>query len=252
MSNKNSYSKYELQYMTRPEAKKAINKYKKAILPFGATEQHASHLPLGTDTFLAHAMSIELAKHIKAIVLPAIPVGYSWGWRRIQGTLNISVDHVKGIVKDISTSLACNGLEELIIMNGHGGNDSALKYAVRELSDELALQIYYFTYPGLEEISEYLESPIWHGMGHACEWETSLMLAVRPDLCDMKKAVREYPEEDLAYEYYYSSFPMGNLSKSGSFGDATLATKEKGEVILNKIIDYVKNVLEIGEKKNNK
>ena len=241
-------SRFELQYMTRFEAAKALGEWKTAILPVGATEQHGPHLPLGTDTFIAHHMATHLAERIRAVVLPVLPISYSWVWRDIPGSLVLSVDTVKDIIKDIAHSIYRQGCQKLIVISGHGANDSAMKYAVRELSDEIALRVYYFTYPGLEQLAaRHSETPRWHGMVHACELETSWILAIRPDLCHMDKAVEEYPPDDISYLYHNSSLPMGTLSKSGVFGDATRASKEKGEVMLREMIDHLVAVLENAE-----
>ena len=242
------YSPYELQYMTRPEAAKAFQEWRTAILPIGATEQHGPHLPLGTDTFIAEHMALLLAERIKAIVLPALPMSYSWVWRDIPGSIVLTVDTVKNTIKEIAHSLHHQGCNRLIIFSAHGANDSAMKYAVRELADEISLRVYYFVYPGLRELAaRHAESPLWHGMVHACELETSWLLAIRPDLCQMDEAVAEYPPRDESYLYHNSSLPMGALSKSGVYGDATKASREKGEVMLKEMVDHMVEVLESAE-----
>ena len=127
----------ELAYMTRPEAEAALRKQRRAILPIGATEQHGSHLPMGTDTFLAHELSMRLADRLGAVVLPTLPVSYSWVWRDIPGSLFIDQGIVREVIKGIARSLEPTAVEQLIIVNGHGANQSALKYAARELVDEI-------------------------------------------------------------------------------------------------------------------
>ncbi|NMB12902.1 MAG: creatininase family protein [Firmicutes bacterium] len=242
------YSSFELQYMTRSAAAEALRQWQTAILPIGATEQHGPHLPLGTDTFIAQHMAILLAERIKAVVLPTLPLSYSWVWRDIPGSMVLSVDTVKSTIKDVAHSLHRQGCTRFIVISGHGANDSAMKYAVRELADEIPLRTYYFTYPGLEQLAaKHAETPRWHGMVHACELETSWLLAIRPDLCQMDKAVTEYPPDDAAYLYHNSSLPMGALSKSGVFGDATKASAEKGEVMLREMTDYLVEVLRSAE-----
>ncbi len=237
------YSQYEIQYMTRPEAEEFLQSHSIGILPLGATEQHGPHLPLGTDTFLAKEMAIRLAQRLEAAVFPALPVGYSWVWKDIPGTMIVSVENLKGLLQDIIESLDRNSLKKLIIVNAHGANNSTIKYAIRDMADGVETELYYFTYPGLEEASEHAETPKWQDMVHACELETSWLLAARPELCQMEKAVREYPSEDEAYKYHHSTLPMGALSNSGVYGDATKATKEKGEVMLKKLVDYMEKVI---------
>jgi creatinine amidohydrolase len=87
-----------------------------------------------------------------------------------------------------------------------------------------------------------MESPMWGGIFHADEFETSLMLAVRPDLVDMTKARKEYPEKPPLFGI--DNTLMGSIGSSGVFGDPVPATKEKGEVMLEifskKIADLIK------------
>lgn len=234
----------ELDTMTRVEAAEAIRNLKKVILPVGATEQHGPHLPLGTDTFLAEHMAQRLALRIGAVVLPPLPISYSWVWRNLPGTIVISVETLKNLIKDICKSVAAWSADQLVIINAHGANDSMLKYAVREVSDELPLRVFYFTYPGVDAATEgVVESERWHGMIHACEVETSWMLATRPDLCHMDRAVREYPDAPSSALYHHSSTTLDVLSETGVFGDATLATAEKGEVMLERMVDYMAGVI---------
>lgn len=242
--NEKYNKKYEVEYMTRSEIKNHIEKKGRAILPIGSTEQHGPHLPLGTDNMIAKEMALRLAKKIDAIVYPTIPVGYSWVWRDFPGNFYISTEHLKGMIEDIVKNLDRNGLQVLIIVNAHGANDSSIKYAIRELRDEIKLKVYYFTYPALDKLKEKMESELWHGTLHAEEIETSMILAIDEDLCDMEKAVSEYPADNISYNYLHSSLPMGALSESGVFGDATKATKEKGEVMFKIAVDYMQKVIE--------
>lgn len=228
----------EIIKMNRDEVATAIEEFPVAILPLGATEQHGHHMPLGVDIYLAEAMSRRLSERTGALMLPAMPFGYSWVWRDIPGTVSIQQHHVESIIKDVAHSVSRYGVKLLVLVNGHDSNKTSMKYAARELMDELDMPVIYMFYPNLEQIrSEICESPTWHGMVHACEFETSLMLAVKPELVNMEKAVKEYPEKPSLYGK--STISLGDLSKSGIYGDATLATKEKGEEMLEKYLDLM-------------
>ncbi|WP_251861692.1 creatininase family protein [Clostridium sp. Marseille-Q2269] len=118
-----------------------------------------------------------------------------------------------------------------------------MKYAARELEDEIGIKVIYIFYPDMNEVmKEIMESDTWYGLIHACEFETSLMLAINPELVNMDKAVKEYPDKPLLYGK--STISLGDLSKSGVYGDPTRATREKGEKLLNiftkKIVDIIK------------
>ncbi len=224
--------------MTRDEVAEAIDDYPVAILPLGATEQHGYHLPLGVDVMLAEGISRRVAEETGALLLPAVAFGYSWVWRDIPGTVSIQQHHVEDLIKDVAHGVSRYGVELLVLINGHEANDASMKYAVRELQDEVSMPVVYFFYPGLAEVmAEHCESPTWHGMIHACELETSLMLALYPEHVRMDRAVAEYPERPSLYGR--STISLGDLSESGVYGDPTKATAEKGRLMLDAFVGTI-------------
>src|SRR5207245_5155945 len=126
---------------------------------------------------------------------------YSWVWRDMPGTLTLSLGAFMEVVREIARSVHRWGVQSLLVISGHAANQQPLKYVVRELSDELPLRIVYLVYPNLDAIvAGELRSPRWGADVHACEIETSLLLAVRPDLCRMERAIAEYPDIPPAYQ----------------------------------------------------
>lgn len=221
----------EIAYMTRDEVENEVKKFPVAVLPIGSTEQHGFHLPLGTDTILAEELSKRICNKTGAILLPSLSFGYSWVWRDLPGTVSLEQDHVEIVLKDVAHSLARYGIKLFVIVNGHDANNSSMKYAVRELMDETDMKTIYLFYGELDKVmKKYCTTDTWYGMFHACEFETSLMLAVKPALVKMDRAIREYPEKPNLYGK--STIALENLSKSGVYGDPTAATKEKGEKML--------------------
>lgn len=232
----------EIINMTREEVESSLHHYPVAILPLGATEQHGYHLPLGVDIFLAEGISKILSEETGALLLPALPFGYSWVWRDIPGTVSLEQDNVENIIKDVAHSLHRYGVKFLVLVNGHDANNSSMKYATRELMDELDMTIIYLFYPNMENIrNKYCSSPTWHGMIHACEFETSLMMALKPELVNMKKAVSEYPEKPALYGQ--STISLGDMSESGVYGDPTVASKDKGEHMLKEFVNEMKMLM---------
>ncbi|MGX4668383.1 creatininase family protein [Cerasibacillus sp. JNUCC 74] len=232
----------EILYMNRDEVAESVKEFPVAILPLGATEQHGHHLPLGTDIILAKGISKKIAEQTGALLLPTMPFGYSWVWRDIPGTISLQQNHVEAVIKDVAHSVSRYGIKLLVLVNGHDANNASMKYATRELMDELDMPIIYLFYPNMEEVmKEYCESLTWNGMIHACEFETSLMLALNSKLVDMSKAVSEYPSTPKLYGK--STISLGNLSESGVYGDATIASKEKGNKMLNIFVTEMVNLL---------
>ncbi|MBL4767505.1 MAG: creatininase family protein [Rhodobacteraceae bacterium] len=233
----------EAKYLSRDAFAERVKACPVVILPMGATEQHGYHLPLGVDVFLAEALSVRVAQQTNATVLPTMPFGYSYVWRDDPGTVTLEQHNVEAVIKDVATSVERCGVKHLILINGHEANSASMKYAARELWDDHDIKVWHIFYPGLQSVLDQIcDSPTWHGIIHACEFETSLMLAIAPDLVDMTKAVKEYPPRDIGY--FHGGRPMGHVSKSGVFGDASLATAEKGELLLAEFVERIVKLVE--------
>lgn len=232
-----------VQNMTRPQVEERIKQYPVGLLPVGSCEQHGPHLPLGTDTMLAEALARRVSDLTGALVFPPLNFGYSWVWRDIAGTLSLPVERVTAILKDVVLSMDRYGMRLLVFINGHEANNAAVKYAVREAQDFTTLKLLGVFYPGLKTIyDKWMESPDWHGIFHACEFETSLMLAVRPDLVDMSLAAPEYPEKPPFFGM--DNTMMGSLSASGVFGNPAPATEKKGTEMLDAFGKNVAGLIE--------
>ena len=122
-----------LNELTREELKRIAPKTV-AIFPAGATEQHGPHLTLDTDTYDAEYLAIEAAKRVsrpRPIVLPGIPYGVAYHHMDFPGTLAVSPDVLSRLVVEVGLSAARHGITKLVIVNGHGGNVPALRYAAQ-------------------------------------------------------------------------------------------------------------------------
>jgi len=235
-----------LSEMTREEVRERIAENALAILPFGATEQHGDHLPLGTDTILAEYICQNVANQVNGVVLPAIPFGYSWVWTDNPGTISIHHHNLELFLEDVVKSVERSGFRGLAIINGHGSNETTMKYVLRDFAGNSSFPVYRFTYPNLNQIrTNVCNSETWFSMVHACEFETSLLLAVRSELVAMDKLTKEYPPFD--YDYLYGTKQLATISGSGVYGDATLATIKKGRVMLDMFISEIVSALNILE-----
>jgi creatinine amidohydrolase len=211
------------------------------ILPVGSVEQHGRHLPLGTDTLLAHSVSLAAAERLAGCVavLPPPWYGFSAHHMRFAGTVTLRAETMLALVEDIAGSVIAHGFRRLVIVNGHGGNNGIIDVLASTLGHRHygTARIASLTYFQLarEAIAALRESETG-GMGHACEFETAMMQHVRPELVEMDRAATTHPDPGSVYlttDLLGSSrvrtyHDFGDLSAAGVLGDPSLATAGKG------------------------
>lgn len=226
------------------DIKEKIKSAPVAILPVGAVEAHGHHLPLGTDNILAETMAEKLAEKVDSFVLPTLPYGQVWSLRNFPGSITVSNQSIINMIVDIGKSLYQQGFRTFVMLNGHLGNQNALKDAARVLYDAIPdLKTFYFFYPGMNKYArEVRENTAAHDVYfHACEIETSYMLYLSPEDVQMDKAVNDIPV--IPMDADSTPTPWENFTSSAVLGDATSATAEKGAYILERVIMNMVNIL---------
>jgi creatinine amidohydrolase len=170
------------------------------ILPIGATEQHGPALTTGTDTLLAStvagrgaALAAERARR-PLVIAPAIPVGASDHHFPFGGTLSLRQETLLAVLGDLARSVARSGARRLVLVNGHGGNQGVCQAAAAEAASEYDLAVAYLDYWQLASDPGGATSPGHDSIpGHAGEFETSLVLAVAPELVGPRPARPQPP-----------------------------------------------------------
>ena len=226
----------DLHVATSPEVKEAIERGAIAVLAIGALEQHGAHLPLSTDTVMSQGVARRICEAIDGLLLPPIAYGDAWNNEGFAGTLSLSPDTLRSIILDIGRGLQRARVRALVIINGHFGNREPIALAARMLKAEIGFPVMHLDYPGLERIAgEICDSrPAAPTFYHADEVETSIMLALAPDLVRMDKAAPEYP----TFPEIFGMAPIGldSFNRSGVFGDPTFATAKKGDALIEAIV----------------
>ena len=237
--------------LTWPQAEKRLAEVDVALLPVGAVEQHGPHLPLDTDAFDAEYLSHRVAEACsdpKPLVLPLIPYGVSYHHDDFKGTVSIANDTLAQIVYEIGMSVARNGTRKLVIINGHGGNSPALNYAAQLINRDARIFVCVDTGETSDvDVFGIIDTP---NDVHAGEIETSTSLAVRPELVNMKKAVKAVPEFSSRYLNFTSKRGVSwyaatrKISVNGVMGDPTKASAEKGRRIWDTTIAHLVGLVE--------
>ncbi|MBV8196612.1 MAG: creatininase family protein [Candidatus Eremiobacteraeota bacterium] len=251
--------KYRYGEMTWPEVREAAERGCVAIVPIATLEDHGLHLPIDTDLLLC-ASVCELAgarAADRAVVVPAINHGYSPHHLDFPGALTIGPHTLIDYGLDLCKSLAHHGFKRVLIVNGHGSNTPFAEIIARLCTvdtDALAAAVNYWAAPGVREVAERLrESEPVGGMNHACEFETSLYLALRPELVQMQRAVAELghrPSKNYWTDLIAGDGPLAMmehwsaLSDSGVMGDPTKATPEKGRALLEAAVSGIVELID--------
>ncbi|MEM7127787.1 MAG: creatininase family protein [Chloroflexota bacterium] len=217
----------ELAKMTWLEIDALRRKTDLAILPSGAVEVYGKHLPTGSDGIMALALAQALAEKVPAGIAPLVPVGESRVLNAFPGTLWVSAESLKAYLGDIARSMIHWGFRRLLFINSHAGNVATvnqLAMTLREEHDVLCAQAdtWRFIQPSTDGM---WESELPHG--HASEAGTSMLLHVAPELVKMKHAARTMPPANEFPEIIRYR-PYTAVTDSGTVGDGTLGTAEKG------------------------
>lgn len=244
-----------LAEMTNRELEMFLEKHNTLLIPTGSIEQHGPHSPLSTDVLIPQELCRRLAPQIGAVVAPPITYGLSQGHRGFRGAFYVSIDVFISLVSDLCLSFANAGFRNIIFVNGHSDNTYAIVFGCARAADKLppgtrAFPLNYWEGFPPERASQYVSME--KGM-HANEGEVSAVLAINPDLVDMEHANSEFPNfpeykagGGAAFTAFLLTAPgsIYRITKTGTWGDATQATPEKGERFLTWGVESVLALLE--------
>lgn len=228
------------------------------LVPIGATEQHGAHLPVNTDIVTATSVSLAAAERIAnppVLVVETASLGFSPHHMLHIGTISLRLETFIALLRDVVISIDRHGFKRIILVNGHGGNIAPLSAFAHEMAGD-GLPVLFCSYWDLikEEIAETMTG--WRkAVGHAGEFETSLMLYLRPDHVDPAAAVEEKRppwNPALASDPIMAAGatfpPLFAANSTGVLGDAIAGSAEKGRVLFDlaadRLVELVRTVAE--------
>jgi creatinine amidohydrolase len=221
------------------------------LLPVGATEQHGPHLPVGTDSFavehIAREAAAAVADRVPVVVTPTLPFGSSHHHLAFSGTLSFSTETYYLVVKDLVESLLIDGFRRVFVLNGHGGNNELIQLAVRDLAlvreADLAAASYW-TIAG-DALRQAGANSNGRYPGHAGDFETSVVMALRPELIREPRPHRDdvsawttAPAPNYRLERHGSWQAMNGYTDSPDRGEA-----ERGALYLQTVVTSVAEAL---------
>jgi creatinine amidohydrolase len=218
-----------------------------AVLPLGATEQHGPHLPLNVDSTLADGIVAAalplLPADLPVLFLPTQQIGLSPEHARFPGTLTLSSETLIRLWSEIGAGVARSGVRKLVLFNAHGGHTGAMDIVARELRATHGLIVYsvsWFNLPLGDAGARFSADEHRFGV-HAGDMETSMMLALAPDLVAME-AARDFGSTSRQRAADYAILGNGRSAKlgwamedynpEGAAGNAAAATVEKGRALV--------------------
>jgi creatinine amidohydrolase len=223
-----------LQDLTWPEAEKILTPETIVVIPLGAaSKEHGPHLLLKNDLILAEYFQARVLKDANVVIAPMINYHFYPSFLEYPGSTSLRLETARDVVVDICRSLAHYGPTKFYILNTGISTVRALNPA----RDTLAAEGITMRYTDLKSISE-LEKKIskQEGGTHADEIETSMILYIKPDAVNMKKAVKDYTPSTGRGLTRDPNNKNSTYSPSGTWGDATLATYEKGKLVTEALV----------------
>lgn len=239
--------------MTSPAIDAAARAGRVAIVPTACVEDHGRHLPVDTDIRLCWEIARRANERVPddAVVLPIVAHGYDPHHMDFPGPTSVDGQTFLNYLVDICTSVAHHGFTRIMIVNGHGSNAPWIEAAARKTiiargGDVLCGSLSYWSLREVEEAARRVMTSGEAPPGHAGEFETSMYLALRPDLVDMSAAEDDPPDPSrglgltpMALWPYWSSF-----TKHGVFGYPRAATAEKGEALLEAAVSGLARLIQ--------
>ncbi len=220
------------------------SKIDKVIFGVGAFENHGYHMPFGTDALTANIISEKLAERVEGLmVLPPINYGMSQHYNKLPFCVSLTPETITNVIKEVLSEIVRNGIRKIIIMNGHDGNIAPIELAARAVKVQhpdvtIASLNDWWVAAGKMVPSGTFE--VWNGLGHAGEGETSMGLALFEEWIEMEHAKGVVPNLP---EFMDIKWRFEELTDTGASGDPSKATKAKGKLLEEAVLNVLENFI---------
>jgi len=234
-----------LESLTWPEAERALREFPVAVLPLGAAlKEHGYHLPLNNDWLLAEYLTERVLEQSPVVALPTVPYGYYPAFREYPGSTHIAQETLSTTVCDVCRSIARHSAARFYVLNTGVSTNWALEPARLALQGDGITMEYTNLHALLPDICHTIEEQ--PAGTHADEIETSMMLYIKPEVVRMQRAQRDIDPDGQAGPLTRDpDTASGTYSPTGAWGDPTLATREKGRVVTEAIVEHLVTAVEM-------
>jgi creatinine amidohydrolase len=230
-----------IENLTWPEVAAAFEADLPVIVPIGAgAKEHGHHLPMKTDWLLARALAEGVAARLPVLIAPIVPFGYYPVFQSYPGGQHLSADTFVRLLTELIERLLDQGARRIAIINTGVSTEGPVGLATRGILERRGVQI---GVADIRRLGRKMDHLLEQEVGsHADERETSIMLAIAPELVRMELAKRDYGKEPSPGVFatpstMQSADPSAvDYSETGAFGDPTLASAEKGRAFLDAMI----------------
>lgn len=231
-----------LEFMTWKQAQESFKKYSVVMIPIGArTKEHGFHLPLNNDWLMAEYLAKRVAEKSSVLVLPTIPYGYYPAFLEYPGSVSIQKDTFRDMLADICRSICRHGPRKFYFLNTGISTNRPLEEAKNLLVKENIMIDYTNLKTAIPDVEKRVRKQ--EAGTHADEIETSMMLYIAPKIVNMKLAKKDiHPEKDSNKPGGLTRDPNateGVYSPTGAWGNPTLASRQKGKIVVEALVDHI-------------
>ena len=221
--------------LTWVEAEQVLRPETVVVIPVGAaSKEHGPHLKLRNDAVLAEYLTKRVASESAVVIAPPVPYHFYPAFLEYPGSVSLGLETASGVTSEIARSIARHGPHRFYVLNTGISTNRPLAASADALKSEGILLHYTDLQARLEPIAQKIAEQ--EGGSHADEIETSMMLYIDPSTVDMSRAVKDYSPRSNPFTLTRRPGATGTFSPSGIWGDPTIASREKGQLLVETLV----------------